>query len=94
MNLVDIALLRARAAAVGVIDISQKDGRVNFTLSSLDFSAVSAICAEPSFHNKLFFSAGSIPLLTWKLSKTDDPLRVAQNFVAKYAGFCSNGNVL
>ncbi len=85
MNLVAIALLRARAAAAGVIEIAQKGGQLAFTLSSLDFAAVSAVCAEPSFHGKVFFSAGSVPKLTWKLGRGEDPLKAAQTFVARYA---------
>ncbi len=85
MNLVAVALLRARAAAAGILEIAQKGGQVAFTLETLDFAAVSAVCAEPSFHNKVFFSAGSVPKLTWKLAKGEDPLKAAQTFVGRYA---------
>ncbi len=87
MNLVAVALLRARAAAAGITEISQKQGQLFFTLSSLDFAAVSGICAEPSFQKRVFFSAGSVPRLTWKLQKGEDPLKTAENFIARYAAF-------
>ena len=44
-------------------------------------------CAEPDFHNKVFFSAGSVPKLTWKLGKNEDPLKAAQAFTAKFAAY-------
>ena len=81
------ALLRARAAAAGITEIAQKGGQLQFTLETLDFAAVSGVCAEPDFHNKVFFSAGSVPKLTWKLGKNEDPLKAAQQFTAKFAAY-------
>jgi len=84
LNLIDIALLRARASGAGIIEISQKNGELLFTLETLDFSAVSAICADPSFRGRLFFSAGSVPRLRWKLGRQDEPLKTARKFVETY----------
>ena len=92
MNLVAVALLRARAASSGILEITQKGDQLAFTLETLDFAAVSAVCAEPSFHNKVFFSAGSVPKLTWKLARGEDPLKAAQTFVGRYAA--SRGSAL
>ena len=87
MNLVSIALLRARAAAAGIIEISQKERKLQFTLQTLDFAAVSGICAEPSFRGKVYFSAGTVPRLSWTLQKAEDPLKAAGEFVSRYASF-------
>ena len=87
MNLIAVALLRARAAAAGIIEITQRSGQLLFTLESLDFAAVSGVCAEPAFQGKVYFSAGSIPRLSWKLRGQEDPLKSAQEFVARYASF-------
>lgn len=85
LNLIDIALLRARAAAAGITEITQKNGELLFSLSSLDFSAVSAVCAEPSFQNKVFFSAGTAPCLKRKLQRQEQPLKAAREFVETYS---------
>ena len=75
-----------------ILEITQKGDQLAFTLETLDFAAVSAVCAEPSFHNKVFFSAGSVPKLTWKLARGEDPLKAAQTFVGRYAA--SRGSAL
>jgi transcription-repair coupling factor (superfamily II helicase) len=49
LNLIDIALLRAQARQVGISDIRQKAGNVYFTLSNLNFEAVSALCADKEY---------------------------------------------
>jgi transcription-repair coupling factor (superfamily II helicase) len=85
LNLIDVALLRARAAAAGVTEIKQKDDAILLTLSSIDFSAVSGVCAEPSFKGRVFFSAGREPMLTVKLRRGDDPLKLAQKAVSLYS---------
>ncbi len=85
MNLIDIALLRANAAAAGIPDIAQKDAGILFTLRALDLQAVSALCADESLKGRILFSAGSEPTLTLRLRSGDDPLRLAKLAVAKFA---------
>lgn len=87
LNLIAIALLRARASAAGITEISQKEGKIHLTLSNLDFQAVSGVCAEPSFRGKVFFSAGNVPMLSYKLSKGEDPLKGAEQFVKLFASY-------
>ena len=85
MNLIGIALLRAEAARAGISDIRQKDGAVLLTLWNTDFEAVSAACADPKMRGKLLFSAGRTPMLTARLAKGEDPLKLAQLVVRLYA---------
>lgn len=85
--LISIALLRAAAAAVGISDISQKAGKLIFTLGKLDFEAVSYICSDKSLKSRVLFSAGDTPMLTLRLTGDSDPLTESQKFVAKYAGY-------
>jgi transcription-repair coupling factor (superfamily II helicase) len=85
--LISIALLRARAAALGIQDITQKGGTLYFTLRSIDFAAVSGICGDPELKKRVQFSAGDTPKLTLKLVKGEDPLRVCEQFVKKFAAF-------
>ena len=85
MNLIAIALLRARAAAAGITEITQKDGAVLLSLSTMDFAAISACCAEAQFKGRIFFSAGKVPMLSVKLKKAEDPLKLATQLVGVYA---------
>ena len=85
MNLIAIALLRARAAAAGITEITQKDGAVLLSLSTMDFAAISACCAESQFKGRIFFSAGKVPMLSVKLKKAEDPLKLATQLVGVYA---------
>ncbi len=85
--LVSIALLRSRAAAVGIREITQKGNTVLFTLRSIDFQAVSGICADPQLKKRVLFSAGDTPRLTLKLTSGDDPLRQCELFVKKFTAF-------
>ena len=85
MNLIAIALLRARAAAAGITEITQKDGAIFLSLAAMDFAAISGCCAEAQFKGRIFFSAGKVPMLSVKLKKGEDPLKLATQLVGVYA---------
>lgn len=85
--LVDIALLRARAAEAGIRDISQKSGTLVFTLAVTDFMAISQICADAQFKGRTLFSAGEPPYLTLRLEKGSNPVGQARKFIDKYGSF-------
>ena len=87
MNLISVALLRAKAAAAGITEIAQKEDALLFTLAVLDFAAVSGACGEQAFKSRIFFSAGKNPLLTLRLRKADDPLKLAGQLVSVYASY-------
>ena len=85
LNLVEIALLRANARKVGICDIRQKAGDVFFTMTSLDFEAVSAICADADYKTRLqFVASAKEPTLRLRLSTGADSLRQAKVFISKY----------
>jgi transcription-repair coupling factor (superfamily II helicase) len=85
MNLVAIALLRAKAAAVGISKIEQKDDTVSVTMETLDFPAISAVMAEPIYHKRIFFVANSEkPMVSLRLKKGEDPLKMTEDLVKRY----------
>ena len=85
LNLIDIALLRARARAAGIKDIRQKAGDVLFTMTALDFEAVSRACADPDYKNRLTFVAtAKEPTLRLKLSSGVDSLKQSKTFIERY----------
>ena len=91
LNLIDIALLRAKAKEVSVKDIKQKAGDVLFTLTSLNFEAVSALCADPDYSSRVtFLAAAKAPTLRLKLSAGVDSLKQSKVFIDRYRSFCNS----
>ena len=82
-NLISVALLRGQAAACGVTDISQKGGSLIFTLDRAELEVISSLAG--AFSGRLLFSPGDKPAVTLKLRKGEDPLRLADQVVRKYA---------
>ena len=90
MNLMAIALLRARAAAAGITDISQKGDSIQITMSVFDFNAVSAITAEDAWKNRLrFLPKAEKPILMLKMLKAEQPLKLMEQFVDIYRRYHS-----
>ncbi len=85
MNLISIALLRAKAAAAGISDISQKGRTLHFRLEKFEFEAVAALCGQPEYKNRIFLAPKTDqPLLTLKLAAGENPLKAAQALVKSY----------
>ena len=81
--------LRAEAQKVGIQDIKQKAGDVMFTMTGLNFDAVSALCAEPEYKNRLLFVAtAKEPTLRLKLASGVDSLRQSKVLIAHYQNHC------
>ena len=72
-----IALLRARAAALGITELVQKEGSLRFSLPQPDFAKVAAVCGLEKYKGRLLFSAGDKPYLSLRLKKGDDVLKLA-----------------
>ena len=85
LNLVDVALLRAKARAVGFTDIRQKGSEVQFTMANLNFEAVSALCAHPDYKDRVqFVATAKVPTLRLKLASGVDSLKQCKIFVQTY----------
>ena len=91
LNLIDIALLRANARKVGIKDIKQKAGDVLFTLTGLNFDAISALCAEAEYKNRVqFVATAKEPTLRLKLSAGVDSLKQSKIFIQHYTRCCNS----
>ena len=89
LNLIDIALLRAQARQAGVQDIKQKAGDVLFTLTNLNFEAVTSLCADPDYKARVqFVATAKLPTLRLKLAAGTDSLRQSKVFIARYRKCC------
>ncbi len=88
LNLIDIALLRAKAREVSIKDIRQKAGDILFTLANLNFDAVSAICSDPDYKTRVtFLPNAKEPTLRLKLAPKVDSLKQAKVFIDHYTKF-------
>ena len=88
LNLIDIALLRAKARKLGIQDIKQKAGEVQFTLFNLNFDAVGAICSDGDYKTRVtFLPNAKQPTLRLKLTPKVDSLKQCKVFVDRYESF-------
>ena len=91
LNLIDIALLRAKARAVGIKDIRQRGGDVLFTLANLNFEAVGNLCADADYKTRVtFLPNAKEPVLRLKLSAGVDSLKQSKVFIDRYRSFCNS----
>jgi len=91
LNLIDIALLRAKAREAGIKDIKQKAGDVMFTLANLNFEAVGSLCADPDYKLRVtFLPNAKEPTLRLKLSTGVDSLKQSKVFIDRYRSFCNS----
>ncbi len=82
-NLISVALLRGRAAACSITEITQKGGGLAFALDRFQLEAIAALAGQ--YPGRMLFSPGDKPVLTLKLKKGEDPLRSAAQVVERYA---------
>ena len=88
LNLIDVALLRAKAKAAGIKDIKQRGSDVMFVLADLDFQAVSALCADPDYKARVtFLPNAKEPTLRFRLVSGPDSLKQSKLFVERFASF-------
>ena len=88
LNLVDIALLRAKAKECAITDIRQKAGEVWFTLAELNLDAVGKICSDADYQKRVqFVASAKVPTLRLKLVSKLDSLKQSKIFVEKFRQF-------
>ena len=81
LNLLSIALLRARASACGVCEINHRAGSVQFVFVPASLQSASAVCAHPSLKGRILMNAGEKPYLSLRLRPDDDVLKTASALV-------------
>ena len=88
LNLIDIALLRAKAKKIGICDIRQKSGDVYFTLCSLNLEAISALCAEDDYKKRIqFIATAKEPTLRLHLTAGIDSLKQSKVFIEHFSKY-------
>ena len=82
LALLDVALLRAAAAAEGISDITQRGSQIVFTFTdAVDVPSVVAVCSLNSWRPRLLLSAGDTPRLTLRLQPKENALTAASALV-------------
>jgi transcription-repair coupling factor (superfamily II helicase) len=91
LNLIDIALLRARAREVAIKEIRQKASEVLFTLSELDLEAISKLCSEDDYKNRVqFVASAKQPTLRLRLASGVDSLKQCKLFIERFHQVSTN----
>jgi transcription-repair coupling factor (superfamily II helicase) len=90
MNLISIALLRTRAARLGITEISQRETLLKFALPQPDLQAVVDLCGMEKYARRLLFSAGEKPHLALRLKKGDDVVKLASLVVDDFTALTQN----
>ena len=80
-SLIQIALLRGEAGKAGIVDISQKQGRLRFILREFSMEKVSALYASQPWHNRLRVEAGTKPCISLAIVSKAHVVDEARAFV-------------
>ena len=80
-TLLDVALLRSAASAVGITDITQRKDALRFTLTVLEVERVVKVCGLGKYRQRLVLSAGETPAVTLTLRPGQDSLQAALELV-------------
>lgn len=83
-GLVQIALLRNRASALGIREIKQQNEKLLFFRESFDMERVSALIA--AMHGRVMLSAGTKPYISVKILSGQEPLNVLEETLAVLSG--------
>ena len=79
--LLDVALLRAAAAKLGVSEIAQKDQSVRFSLTDVDLQRIAAVCGMKKYRARLRLEAGGAPAVVLRLQPKEDILEQCMELV-------------
>jgi transcription-repair coupling factor (superfamily II helicase) len=75
-TLIQVALTRARAARLGITEISQKEAQLRFTLSQPDLQAMVALCGLEKYRQRMRLGNGEKAQLLLRLKKGDDVVKL------------------
>ena len=86
LALLDVALLRAAAAAEGISDITQRGAQVVLSFTdAVDVPSLMAVCSQSLWRPRLLLSAGESPRLTLRLQPKEDVLERTAKLVEDLA---------
>ena len=80
-TLLEVAMLRAAAAAVGISDIAQRGDKLKLTIAHFSPEAMVKLCSGPKYRQRLHLAAGDTPALTLTLRPKEPVLETALKLV-------------
>ena len=83
-GLVQVALLRNRASALGIREIKQQNEKLLLFRESFDMERVSALIA--AMHGRVMLSAGTKPYISVKIPSGEEPLKVLEEVLTVLSG--------
>ena len=86
LALLDVALLRAAAAKVGISEITQKDETVRFTMEDMDLAHLADVCGMKKYRARLRLGGGSTPNMVLRLLPKEDVLEQCAELVDALSG--------
>lgn len=75
--LLDVAMLRAAAAQVGISDISQSDRKIKFVIAEFAAEAIASVVTSAKYRKRVVVNAGEVPSLTLALQPKEPVLETA-----------------
>ena len=86
LTLLDVALLRAAAAKVGIIEIVQKGNVLHFTMDDVDLKRLAVVCGMKKYYARLRVGAGNVPCMMLHLQPKQDVLEQAMELMDAFSG--------
>lgn len=83
-NLVNVALMRGMAAELGIVDITQKSGFLEFKFLDFNMERISAV--YPMFRGRMKVMAGNVPIIELRMKKGEPAAEAVMSFLSAYGG--------
>lgn len=90
MGLVEVALCRRKAAAMGFTSVEQKNGLLVMYNDGLDIRGASGLCAHPAFRGRVMLSAGSKPHISCRLKPGEGVAKTLRSLLEEYGKLSEN----
>ena len=90
INLVNVAQMRGVAGELGISEIAQKEGWLQFTFENFDLERISQVFAH--YKGRIKVMAGSVPAVRLKLMGERDVLYQTMDFLNRYGETKTGGN--
>jgi len=83
LALTSVAMLRSEASTLGIKEISQKEGWLNFKLIEFNMESISALYTLPEYTGRIKVLAGTDPVIALKLvggSVVDEAVKFVRSY--------------
>ncbi len=89
-NLIEISMIRHKAAALGFSSIEQKEGLVSLYTNEINIKACTGLSTSSDFRGRIMVSAGSRPHISCRLKGGSGVLLTLKHLLDMYGNLCEN----